>query len=133
MQQRLEIIKKVIGIITLIVTSQISVMAMALGQVFTCITSQIINSWPNRRLLDYSYREQLKDMLPHILLSLGMGLTVWSVALLGLHDLITLLIQIPLGIGLYLAGAKMLKMETLGFALELLKGLRKKKEAGLSA
>ena len=130
---RLEIIKKVIGIITLIVTSQISVMAMALGQVFTCITSQIINSWPNRRLLDYSYREQLKDMLPHILLSLGMGLTVWSVALLGLHDLITLLIQIPLGIGLYLAGAKMLKMETLGFALELLKGLRKKKEAGLSA
>ena len=120
---KLEIIKKVVGIVTLIVTAQISVMAMALGQVFTCITGQIINSWPNRKLLGYSYREQLKDMLPHILLSVGMGLTVWAVALLGLSDLITLLIQIPLGIALYIAGAKLFKLEIADYAIGLVKGL----------
>ena len=120
---KLEIIKKVVGIVTLIVTAQISVMAMALGQVFTCITGQIINSWPTRKLLGYSYREQLKDMLPHILLSVGMGLTVWAVALLGLSDLITLLIQIPLGIALYIAGAKLFKLEIADYAIGLVKGL----------
>ena len=120
---KLEIIKKVIGILTLIVTAQISVMAIALGQVFTCITGQIINSWPNRKLLGYSYRDQLKDMLPHILLSLGMGAAVWAVSLLGLHDLITLLIQIPLGVALYVAGAKLFRLEIWDYALSLLKGL----------
>ena len=123
---KLEIIKKVIGIVTLFVTAKISVMAIALGQIFTCITSQIINSWPNRKLLGYSYREQLKDMLPNILLSAGMGILVWAVALLRLPDLVTLLIQIPLGVGAYLAGAKLMRLESLEFAISLLKARRNK-------
>ena len=58
-------------------------------------------------------------MLPHILLSLGMGGAVMAVQLLGLKDLPTLLIQIPLGIGLYLAGARLLKVK----ALDMIKGV----------
>lgn len=125
---KLEIIKKVIGLLTLLVTFRIGVEAIALGQVFTCITSQIINAWPNRKLLGYSYKEQLKDMLPHLLLSLFMGAAVLGVQLLNLPDLITLLIQIPLGVGIYLLGAKVCKMETLDFALGILKGFLKRRK-----
>ena len=118
---KLEILKKIVGITTLLITVRIGVLAMALGSIFNSILSQLINSWPNRKLLDYHYGEQLKDMLPHILLSLGMGGVVMAVQLLGLKDLPTLMIQIPLGIGLYLAGARLLKVE----ALSMIKGVLK--------
>ncbi len=116
---KLEILKKIVGITTLLITVRISVLAMALGSIFNSVLSQLINSWPNRKLLDYHYGEQLRDMLPHILLSLGMGGAVMAVQLLGLKDLPTLLIQIPLGIGLYLAGARLLKVK----ALDMIKGV----------
>ena len=116
---KLEILKKIVGITTLLITVRISVLAMALGSIFNSVLSQLINSWPNRKLLDYHYGEQLKDMLPHILLSLVMGAAVMAVQLLGLKDLPTLLIQIPLGVGLYFGGARLLKAE----ALYMMKGL----------
>ncbi|MBP3729466.1 MAG: oligosaccharide flippase family protein, partial [Lachnospiraceae bacterium] len=127
---KLEILKKVVGITTLLITVRISVLAMALGSIFNSVLSQLINSWPNRKLLNYSYGEQLRDMLPHILLSLGMAGIVWSVQLLGLPGFFTVLIQIPLGILLYFGGAAFLKVE----ALQMIKGLlrsyfRKKGEA----
>ena len=117
---KLEIIKKTFGILTLL--------AMALGGIFTCITGQIINAWPNKRLLSYSYREQLKDMLPNISLSLLMGALVWVVQFLSLPDLITLLIQIPLGLMIYAGTAWMIKSENLNYFLSVLRREKKSKE-----
>ena len=37
------------------------------------VISQIINSWPNRKLLGYGYLEQVKDFAPGILLAVGMA------------------------------------------------------------
>ena len=59
---KLEIIKKVIGLTLLFITMRISVMAMAYSLLVSGLLSQIINSWPNRKLLDYGYLEQLKDI-----------------------------------------------------------------------
>ena len=66
---KLETIKKAIGLIVLLGTMWFGVMAMAYSLLFTSITSQIINSWPNKKLLDYSYPEQIRDILPGILLA----------------------------------------------------------------
>ena len=49
---KLEIIKKVVGLIALVVTVPISVMAMGYSLLFTSLASQIINSWPNKKLLN---------------------------------------------------------------------------------
>lgn len=125
---KLEIIKKTFGILTLLVTVQISVLAMALGGIFTCITGQIVNAWPNKRLLSYSYREQLRDMLPNILLSLFMGGLVWGVGFLGLPDLITLLIQIPLGLMIYAGTARLIRSENLSYLISVLRREKKSEE-----
>ena len=124
---KLEILKKIVGITTLLVTVNISVLAMALGSIFNSVMSQLINSWPNRKLLNYRYAEQLKDMAPHILLALVMAAAVYAVQFLGLPDLATVLIQIPLGILLYFAGAALLKVRALGMMKSLLAGYFKKK------
>ena len=52
---KLEIIKKLIGVAVLAVTVRYGVYVMALSLLFTSVLAQIINSWPNKKLLDYSY------------------------------------------------------------------------------
>lgn len=125
---KLEIIKKIMGMILLLGTMRISVMAMAYSLIVSSILSQIINSWPNRRLLNYSYLEQLKDILPAILLAVGMGCIVSTVQLLGISSAVTLLIQIPLGALIYICGSKMLRLESFEYLLDMIRNFTKRKE-----
>lgn len=118
---KLEIIKKVVGLALLFSTMWISVEAMAYSLLVSSVLSQIINSWPNRKLLDYGYLEQLKDILPSIALSVAMGFCILPVTFLGLPDIITLLIQIPLGVVVYVAGSKLFKLESFEYLWEIVK------------
>lgn len=134
---KLEIIKKTINIAVIAVTMFISVEAMAWSLIFTSISGQIINSWPNKKLLGYSYLSQLKDMLPSILLSCFMGAIVWSVTLLPIsNDWLILAIQVPLGVLIYVLGSKLFKLEMYTYLLdagkEFLNKKRLKKAANLS-
>lgn len=118
---KLEILKKVVGMIALLSTMWISVEAMAYSLLFTSVASQIINSFPNSKLLNYRYIDQLKDILPEILLALFMGLVVYCVNFLRLNDWITLLIQVPLGIVIYLLGSKLFKLDSYEYILAIFK------------
>jgi O-antigen/teichoic acid export membrane protein len=125
----LEIVKKALETGVLLFTLRYGVLAMALGQLFSSLAAQVINAWPNRKLLDYSYLRQIGDMLPAILLSCAMGALVWCVTRLGLGDLLTLLLQVPLGVALYVLGAWLLKLDSFTYMLDLLRKFRAKKEA----
>ncbi len=123
---KLEIIKKCMGIVILLISMQYGVMAMAYSSLVSSVLSQIINSWPNRKLLNYSYLDQLKDMMPNMLLTVVMGAAVYSIYFLGLPDWLTLFIQIPLGVLLYAGGAKLFHLESFEFALSLIRKRREK-------
>lgn len=123
---KLEIIKKVIGIILIFITSQISVMAMAYSLIISSLMSQIINSWPNKKLLQYGYRQQLEDIMPTIILSCVMGGAVYSVSLLNISDLIILMIQIPLGICIYVCGSLILRIDSFDYIIGIINDVRKR-------
>ena len=126
----LEIIKKVVGLIAILVTMRISVMAMAYSLLVTSVLSQIINSWPNKKLMDYSYLEQLKDMLPQIGLSLLMGVSVYCITFIRLGSVLMLVIQIPLGIIIYIIISKLFHIDSFEYLVNTLKNLiYRKKEA----
>ncbi len=120
---KLEIIKTALGLAVLSVTVHYGIMAMALGMLFWDICSQMINAWPNRKLLGYPYLTQLKDMAPSILLSLVMAAAVLAVLRLGLPDLPTLLIQVPLGAAIYVLGSVLLKLDSFTYLLSTAKNL----------
>ena len=103
---KLEIIKKIVGLTGMLLTISYGPLVMAYSMLVTSVMSQIINAWPNKKLLGYSYIEQVKDMLPQICLSLVMGSAVYAVSYMGLSDVLTLLIQIPLGVVIYIVGSK---------------------------
>lgn len=126
---KMEIIKKFVGIIALIITMNISVKAMAYSLLITTLISQVINSWPNRKLLKYSYFEQIIDILPSIILSAFMGGIVYCISFFKLSDLLTLLIQIPLGAIIYIVGSKLLKINSFDYIWGIVKSyinIRKK-------
>lgn len=125
---KLEIIKKTVGIIAILITMWISVQAMAYSFLVTTILNQIINSWPNKKLLNYSYLEQVKDMMPQILLSLGMGAAIYAVSFLHLSASLTLLIQIPLGVLVYWSGSKIFHVESYTYIIEMVKNFKKRKK-----
>lgn len=119
---KLEIVKKVVGLIVLLITMQFGVMAMAQSHLYMTFIGQIINSWPNRKLLNYSYGEQFKDMIPQIGLSLAMGAIVYAVGMvLPLNDWQMLLVQVPLGVAVYLAGSVLFKLESFQYLLAIAK------------
>ena len=123
---KLEIIKKVVGLLALVATAPISVMAMGYSLLFTSLASQIINSWPNKKLLNYGYLEQLKDILPGILLAVAMGACIYPIQFIGLPDIVTLLIQVPLGAVIYIAGSKLFKLESFEYLWGMVKPIMKK-------
>ena len=104
-------------------------MAMAYSLLFTTITSMLINSWPNRKLLGYSYLEQLKDILPGIFLAVAMGICVFPIQFIGLPDIVTLCIQVPMGAVIYILGAKLFKLDSFDYLKENIRNLFKKKPA----
>ena len=126
---KLEIAKKIVGITSILITMNISVEAMAYSVLVTSTISQIINSMPNRKLLDYKYGDQLKDILPGIGLAVGMGVIVYCVGFLNLPTWLTLLIQIPLGAAIYIGGSKLFHIDSYDFVMNILKGFLKKHTA----
>ncbi len=112
---RLEIAKKVIGIIILVVTIPYGLYTMMIGRCVSTIISTFINAYPNRKLLGYSYREQLRDILPSFALAIVMCLIVLSVELLNLNMWATISVQVVVGAVVYIGGAKLFKLESYSY------------------
>lgn len=108
---KLEIWKKVTGMIIILSTMFISVKAMAYSLLISTLTSMIINSWPNKKLLNYSFLEQMKDILPSILLAVGMGVIVYLIGFLPVPTLPLLIIQVICGGVIYIIDSAVLKLE----------------------
>lgn len=124
---KLEIWKKVIGLILLLATLFISVKAMAYSLLISTLTSMIINSWPNKKLLDYSFLEQMKDILPSIFLAIGMGAVVYFIGLLNIPTLPLLLIQVICGGAIYIAGSAVFNLEPFTYLLVIIRPLIQKR------
>lgn len=123
---KLEIAKKIVGMILLLSTMWFGVMAMAYSLLVSSVLSQIINSWPNRKLLNYGYLEQLKDVIPSITLAVFMGFCVNLVSLLDLSNIVTLLIQIPLGAVIYIITSELLHLESFDYLMDLIRPMVRK-------
>lgn len=126
---KLEIIKKVFGVIILLVTLQYGVYVMALSLLFTSVMSQLINSWPNAKLLNYAYGHQLMDMLPAILLSLVMGAAVYPIQLFGWSDWVTLPVQVIAGAAVYILGSVIFRLDSFSYLLGIMKKLMHRGES----
>ena len=115
---RLEIMKKVVGVSVLAITVPIGIYAMALGSVVAGIIGTLINAYPNKLLLDYSFTEQWRDLMPALILSLIMCGAAYSVLFLGLSAWATLVLQIVVGAVVYVGLAWVVGLESLAYVMK---------------
>lgn len=124
---KLEVIKKIIGIIALLSTMWFGVMPMAYSLLITSVIGQIVNAWPNHKLLNYSYVEQLKDILPSILLAIFMGICVFFIQFIKMNLIVITILQIIIGSIIYIVGSKILKLDSFEYILETIKSFKTEK------
>lgn len=112
---KLEIIKKIIEAVILVVSFLINVYAVAWGIVlynFICI---FINLSPSEKLVGYSWKEQIKDVLPTLIATLIMGAAVYVCSFLPFNPLLVLMIQVCVGVVVYYVACRMLRLEGLDY------------------
>jgi O-antigen/teichoic acid export membrane protein len=122
---KLEVIKKTLGVIMLCVTIPLGIVAMCYGRVFTSVVCLAINTYYTKKIINYGYLSQMKD-LAHILIhSLIMGVissvivylmpTLWSKLICG----------IVAGVIYYIGGAYLFRFAEVQEFIRLIKGRRK--------
>lgn len=124
---KLEIAKKIVSMILLLSTMWFGVMAMAYSLLVSMVTSMIINSWPNRKLLNYSFKEQMTDIFPSVTLAVVMGIVISNINIFDFSSSLTLLIKVPTGALIYIIGSKLLHFDSFEYLLEISKTLIHKK------
>lgn len=125
---KLEILKKVIGIIILLLSIKYGVIAIAIGQLIYGIISSVINALPNKYLLDYGFLEQISDLLPSVINSSIMGGFIYFVSFLDIPIVALLFWQIVLGGLIYLLLSIITKDESYIYIISTLKEIIKSRK-----
>lgn len=124
---KLEIIKKSLSITILLVAMRFGVMAIALSGLGYTFIATVVNAFPNKILLNYSYIEQIKDILPALILALFMGAVVYPIAMIEMSQIYILIIQVLTGALLYTLLSRVFRLEAFLYILETLKTIGRKK------
>ena len=128
---KLEIIKKSYGLVALIIAVIFfdSPLAIALTGAITTVLSCFVNAAPNKKLVGYSYWEQLADILPSLLLSIVMLAAVLALGQLPLSPMLTMLIQMAVGVVVYVGLSLLTRVKPFMLVIETVKGLKGRKKA----
>jgi len=124
---KMDIISKVLGITLLICVMRQGVMAIALISIVTGTFNVVMKAIVSKRMIGYTYHEHLSDNVPILIAAVIMGVAVYLINLFGFSSIITMSIQIPLGIAIYLLLSLLFKLEGFTFVVEYVKTLKRGK------
>lgn len=118
----IDIAKKIVGIIILLGTVMLfnNVIIIVFGALITEIISIIILFPVNKKLIGYSYLEQLKDIAPTMALTIIMCTLVKMVSIfVPVNGIIQLVLEIIVGIISYIILSVMMKNENFAYILKI--------------
>lgn len=98
----LEVIKKILETVILVVSFMIGVYAVAWGVVIYNILCLGINLYPCRKLLGYGIVAQFRDVLPSFLISVVMGMAMYGLSTFPIPTAMQLAVQTSVGMVAYI-------------------------------
>ena len=118
---KLEIIKKIMGVIVICVTAPFGLVAMCYGQIVSSLIALVINTHYTGILIRVGFLKQMRDLLPTLLLSVSMfgGILLLNQFVEG--NLWQLIIGVLFGIVYYIGLSYAFHFAELGEILSLLK------------
>lgn len=127
---KIEIIKKCYGlaILGLAIWLFRSPIGIAASAAVTAPLGSFVNAYPNKKLLNYGFGEQMKDFLPSFVLAVVMGAGVYALSdFLEMSPILQLSLLTIIGLCFYLGVAKLLRFECLEYLVKSIKDFRAKK------
>ena len=119
---KLEIYKKIIGIIILCITIPMGLVAMCIGSFFSSMIALIINTHYTGKLIKVGFIQQMLDLFPILILSISMGAVVyWAINSLSLLPALQLTIGICIGFIYYILIAVIFRFDEFNELLNILK------------
>lgn len=98
---KLEIIKKSIEIVVLLAVMFISVDAIVISMSVNATLFVVVNAMPVQKLIGYSVKEQIKDMIPSFVMAGIMAIVIWPLNYLPISNFSILLTQVVVAVSLY--------------------------------
>lgn len=120
---KLEIIKKSYGLATLLICAFVlkDVKLLVLSYMLTGLISTFVNASPNKKVIGYSYGEQVRDVLPACALSLVSGAFAFAVTFFAEGSLAVVFGQIVIFMVVYLVLSALFRVETFTYILSMMK------------
>lgn len=122
---KMQILKTTVALVVLLIVMNYGVIAIAIGGVGCALFNILVSIYVGNKIVQYRPIILLKDITPTLSLSFIMCGCVYAVALLKLPDLLLLVLQIFVGIIVYIGLSAITKNVNFLFVKELLQGLLK--------
>lgn len=131
---KLEVIKRVLSLVCLFISIPFGIYVIVAFEPVISIVTFVLNARPNKKLLDYGVKEQLRTISPYLLLSIIMGIVIYPLGYLPLGSLATLILQATTGAAFYFGASLMIKTSSIHYLIAAVKellGRRKQAERTL--
>lgn len=126
---KLEIIKKPVYLLLVIAAIPFGVKAIVITMPIYSFYALMVNMTPNRKILNYSRLEQIQDLAPAMLLSIGMAAVVYPISFLIQNPYALLIVQCLTATAFYFGVSQSFKIESYNYCKNLiLNRLKKRKE-----
>lgn len=108
----LEIIKKILMVSALLLTFRLGIKEIVAGYAVFSIVAYLLNSYFSGKFIHYSLYEQIKDIIPYLLLASIMGIIIFLFQyLIHDHDIFKFMTQICVGLLVYVGSAYLLRLK----------------------
>lgn len=118
---KLEVIKKIQGVIVLCVTVPLGLVVMCYGRIISSLISLIWNTYYTKKIIGYGYVQQMKDLMHIFIHALLMGAITFYVVSIASTLWLKLILGVLTGMAYYLLGAYLMKFEEMQELILILK------------
>lgn len=118
---KLEIIKKTIGIIVLIVSVPLGLLFMCYCSIATSIINLVINTYYTGKLIDVGFLVQMRDLSKTLITSLLMYAIVYASTLLFDNNIMKVFVGVVIGILCYVGAVKAFRLNELSYLKSIVK------------
>lgn len=123
---KLDILKKIVGVCLLIVSIPFGIVILAWGRAVGQWFASVCDAYPNKKLINYGYLEQIRDLIPNIIANIIMFGATYTVGFIEVNVWLKLILQIAVGVITYLLCSVVLKLEGFNYVrLQIAKMLKK--------
>ena len=127
---KIGIVNKTLSLSLLIIAFSFGPFAIAVSALMVEIVNTAFMVYYFHRLISYTIKEQFKDLAPIYFIGCVMFAGVYSLHFIPMHDLVTMITQIAIGGVVYISLAKVIKIDSLDYVIQLARHYLRKNRKG---